>query len=736
MRNLLRLVVSFVVGALVVATAAIAIPVAIRGISRHATTSTANPLPPLTSATEIGSSVYAANGQLLATLTASVTKIPVKLSQVPKVLITAVLDTEDHRFYQHGGVDWPSEIRALFHDTSGGGIQGGSDITQQLVKQVYLNSERTLTRKVKEAFLAYRLQKLYTKDQILTAYLNTIYLGDGAYGVDAAAKAYWDEPISKVTLPQAALLAGLIQDPSGYDPVTSPVLARQRRTQVLTRMLHDHDITRAQFDTANSAPLPTSQEAQQTGNLGGVDGYYVAQVESELLGPRSPLGGTPASRYNEVFEGGLKIYTNLKPALQADAIAAVKAVSPANNAGYQEALVTINPHDGDVVAMVPGLDYAKEKFDMITQGLRQPGSGFKLFTLLAALEHGDSIYDPVDATSPCAFPFPDNDGLLKAPSHNDEGDGQSGVVNIETATAQSLNCAFLRMAHQVGLPSVLATAEKLGIPKSELQPFAQDPSVVIGAASVSPLQMADAYATLAGGGVYHKPAFIARVEDRSGSVVYRQPKDGHRVIPSDIIGQADAAFQAVVQSGTGTAAGIPGREVAGKTGTNNGPTDAWFNGFTPQYETTVWMGYPPADSKLLLIDGAQVYGGTYPAETVHAFFSTALANTPVAYFPPVDNASLPPSMFIPEVSGPFPGCSWYAGNPGYGNCPAGCSYPGECVSSGYQYYGPGTTSAATGTTGATSPTTAAVQSTSAVTSGGTPAPPPSTAKAPKAPGTT
>ncbi|MHB8506134.1 MAG: transglycosylase domain-containing protein, partial [Acidimicrobiales bacterium] len=400
MRNLLRLVVSVVAGAAVLATAAIVVPVAIRGIWRHGATSSPRPLAPLTSVTETGSTVYAANGQVLATLSASVTKIPVRFSQLPKILITAVLDTEDHRFYEHGGVDVPSEIRALFHDSAGGGLQGGSDITQQLVKQVYLNSQRTITRKIKEAFLAIRLQKMYTKNEILDAYLNTIYLGDGAYGVEAAARAYWNEPVRDVTLPQAAMLAGLIQDPSGYDPVTDPVLARIRRTQVLGRMLHYHDITPAEYNKANAAALPTSQQAPRTSSFGGVDGYYVAEVENELLGPGSPLGGTASERYTEVFEGGLKIYTNLKPALQADAIAAVRDITPPNNQGYQEALVSIDPHNGDVVAMVPGQDYATEKFDIVTQGLRQPGSGFKLFTLLPALEQGDSVFDPVDATSP------------------------------------------------------------------------------------------------------------------------------------------------------------------------------------------------------------------------------------------------------------------------------------------------------------------------------------------------
>jgi membrane peptidoglycan carboxypeptidase len=652
-RKLVRLVLIVLLGSAVLAAAVIALPLAARGLYRHATSSTAAPLAPLTSATEEGSTVYASDGSVLAVLRASVTRVPVPITSVPKVLIHAVLDTEDERFYEHGGIDVPSTLRALLSDSAGNSLQGGSTITQQLVKQVYLTSQRKLSRKIREAVIANRLQQKYTKSQILDAYLNTVYLGNSAYGVEAAAQAYWNESVRQLTLPQAAMLAGLIQDPTGYDPVTDPTGARTRRTEVLGRMLHYHDITTAQYDRANASPLPTSVTLTPAG-LSGIDGYYVAQVESQLLGPDSPLGTTPAERYAALFEGGLQIYTNLNPAQQAAAESAVQSDTPANSSGYQEALVSIDPPTGDVTALIAGQDYTKEQFDVVTQGRRQPGSGFKIFTLLTALENGDNIFDPVDGTSPCAIPFPGNDSLLQNPAHNDEGDGASGVTTIEEATAQSLNCAYLRMAHQVGLPAVLATAEKLGIPASELTPYADDPSVVIGSAGVSQLQMADAYATLADNGVYHAPQFINKVVDRTGATIYAEPTSGAQVIPTDVVGEADAAFEAVVQNGTGTAAQVYGREVAGKTGTNSGPTDAWFNGFTPQLETTVWMGYPPADSVQLIVDGAQVYGGTYPARTVHDFLAAALANEPAEDFPPVDYSSLPPTQAVPEVTGSLP----------------------------------------------------------------------------------
>jgi membrane peptidoglycan carboxypeptidase len=654
-RTLLRLVIAVAFGTAAVAGVAVTVPSVVRAVYRHGATTVEEPLPPLSSSTEEGSTVYADDGTtVLAVLRASRTQKPVPLADVAPVLIHAVLDTEDERFYQHGGIDLPSTLRAFFNDSAGNNLQGGSTITQQLVKNVYLSTARKLSRKIREAIIANRLEKLYTKSQILQAYLNTIYLGSSAYGVEAAAEAYWREPASKVTLPEAALLAGLIQAPSGDDPIAYPDAARVRRTEVLGRMLHYKTITAAQYASANAAPLPTSASIKQV-PLSGPDGYYVAQVESELLGPSSPLGSDYAERREALFEGGLKVYTNLDPTAEAQAAQAVTTVTPANNQGFVENLVALAPATGNVRALYAGPDYAANAgYDVATEGLRQPGSGFKLFTLLASLEQGGSIFDEVDGTSPCAIPFPDDDDFVKDPAHNDEGDGQSGVTTVLNATAQSLNCAYLRMAHEVGLPAVVAMAEKLGIPNTELAKLADFPSIVLGAAGVEPIQMAAAYATLASGGVYHAPQFVNRVLDLTGQTIFAEDTKGVDVLSPTIVAEADAAFQAVVQYGTGTAAQQYDRPVAGKTGTNNGPTDAWFNGYTPQLETTVWMGNPSNETTPMIIDYREVYGGTFPAETVHAFMAADLANQPVLDFPTVDDAELPPPMFVPEVTGATP----------------------------------------------------------------------------------
>ncbi len=703
MRLALRLIGLVAAAAVVVAGLAIGVPVAVRGVTRHAETSVANSIQPLTNVTELGSTVYAADGKtVIATLQAAVTRVPVRLDQVSRTLVHAVLDTEDHRFYQHGGIDFPSALRALLHNSSSGGLQGGSTITQQLVKNLYTNDKRNLARKIKEAVLSNRLQKHYTKNQILDAYLNTVYLGNGAYGVEAAAKAYWGKKARYLGVADSALLAGLIQAPSGYDPISNPAAARIRRTEVLGRMLVYHDITQQQYRQADRSPLPTHAAAPKV-QLAGVDGYYVREVINQLLDdPKSPLGATFAGRYAALFEGGLKITTNLDPTAQAKADAAVLADTPANSQGYEQNLVAIDPTTGGVRAMIAGQSYTPANSEnVITQGERQPGSGFKIFTLLAGLEAGQSIYDKVDASAPCAIPFPGNTGYLKNPAHNDEGDGQQGVTTVLNATAQSLNCGYLRMAHDVGLPAVVAMAERLGIAKSEIGGYTDTPSMVIGTATVKPIEMADAYATLASGGTYHAPSFINHIVDRSGAQVYAQPTGGRQVLAPNVVAQADSAFSAVVQYGTGTKAAQFGRVVAGKTGTTSGPTDAWFNGYTPQLETTVWMGNPKGGK--LILNGAGVYGGTYPAQTVHDFMAADLTGAPALAFPAVDYATLPPTRFIPEVTGATPSLAppttYYGGY-----------YPGTTVGAGSTTTvagGTGTTTATTagGTTGSTTPST-------------------------------
>lgn len=607
------------------------------------------PLPPINSKLQEPSTVYASDGTtVLATLSGPEFRQPVNLSQVSKPLITAVLDTEDHGFYVHGGFDIPAMVRAFVDDAQGNSIQGGSTIPQQLVKQLYLTSVRSVNRKVREAVLADRLEQKYSKDQILQAYLNTIYLGSGAYGVEAAAETYFGLPASKLSLPQSALLAGMIQNPNGYDPILAPAAARDRRGQVLQRMVVYGDLTPAQAAAADQTPLPTVIATSATPTVVEQDpvaGYYVNQVKDFLLDQSNAIGATYAERDAALFEGGLKIVTNLDSGMQTAAEQAVANDTPTNSGGFEEGLVSIDPTTGAVRALVGGTGAKVQQFDVMSQGQRQPGSGFKLFTLLAALQQGYSVFDTVDGQGPCGILFPGNVSMAYNPIKNDSPN--EGAQTIVQATANSVNCAFIRLGHEVGLSNVISMAQTLGVSASEIPHSKYDyiPSVVIGAAAVKPIEMAGAYATVADDGVFHTPSFINTISDRTGNVVYKGLDPGHRVFSTQVAAEADVALRAVVTGGTGTAASLYNRPVAGKTGTTNSNVDAWFNGFTPQLETTVWMGNRQGEVPII-INGYAVYGADYPAHTWHDYSATVLADQPVEQLPGVSYGLLSATRYI------------------------------------------------------------------------------------------
>ncbi|MDQ6783985.1 MAG: penicillin-binding protein [Actinomycetota bacterium] len=628
MRRIGRLFVTLMAATAIVAAGLSAVVATGVAVISHATSAQALPLPPLAPAPLVPSTVYAADGTtVLAVFHASARRLPVSFSQVSKTLVNAVLDTEDARFYIHGGFDVPSTVRAVASDSSaGGGVQGGSTITQQLVKQAYLTSQRKVSRKIKEAVLADRLQKKYTKDQILEAYLNTIYLGNGAYGVQAAANTYFNVDVSSLNVPQAAMLAGLIQNPNGYDPLLDPAPARTRRAQVLSRMVHYRTITQAQADAANATPLPTAVTVPSSSSADATNNDYVREVETELLGSNSPLGASYTERYNALFEGGLKITTNLDASMQTVAEHKTAQDTPANDRGFEQAEVSIESGTGKVRALVGGAN--SSQFDIITQGSRQPGSGFKIFTLLAALEKGYNPTDTINGSSPCAIDFPTNHDLVNiAPAHNDEGAG-GGVETLLVATAQSTNCAFIRLAHEVGLPSVVDMAHRLGI--TENVPLF--PSVVIGATAVHPLEMAAAYAALANDGMYHAPSFIDHIVDHTGTTSFTGGDPGHRVVSSQVARQANQAFMGVLVSGTAAGKGL-GRPAAGKTGTTENSDDAWFNGYTPGLETTVWMGSAAGETPMTDVGGlSSVFGGTFPATTWQDIMSAIVAPQTIESF--------------------------------------------------------------------------------------------------------
>jgi membrane peptidoglycan carboxypeptidase len=604
------------------------------------------PLGRLAAQPAVPSVIYAADGSVLATLRSADNRQPVPLKDISPLLVAAVLDTEDHNFWAHGGIDVEDIVRALVADVrAGGAVEGGSTIAQQLVKNLYLSDQKTLIRKVREAVLAERLEEKYTKAEVLDAYLNSVYLGSGAYGVQAASEEYFGTSAAHLDLAQAALLAGLIQAPSGYDPVFNPTGARARRAQVLARMVHYKSATPAEAAAANKAPLPTAVH-EAPGIPYTSYGYYVSQVVNQLLS-NPALGATPAQRTEELYSGGLRIFTNEVPSLQSYAEKAAVADIPPALAHVVAAFAVIDPRTGNVEALVGGPPSgASAYFDDAVQGERQPGSGFKLFTLIAALEEGYDVYDTVLATSPCAVRFP---GVplqygynLANPLHNDPGD-PNGAVTLAEATALSVNCAYLRLGYVVGLQKVIDVARSMGLTDPTLNP--NNPSLVIGTEAVKPIEMAAAYATVADGGIYHTPTFVNKIVAPGGRVIYNGESLGRRVFSDQVAAEAILALRAVVQYGTGTAAELANADVAGKTGTTSNSVDAWFNGITPTLASSVWVGNPSGEVPMY-VDGVEVFGASYPTEIWHDVMAYALRDVPYSQFPPPDPALMPPVEYI------------------------------------------------------------------------------------------
>jgi penicillin-binding protein 1A len=639
-RTSVRLVVVLMLAGLLVAGTLVGLGYSASRLAHDVATAQEQPLLDLSTAAQLPSVIYAADGQVLATLRSDQYRQPVPLSKVAPVLVHAVLDTEDHGFYVHGGFDVESIVRALLADVSAGSaVQGGSTIAEELVKNLYLSDAKTIRRKVREAALAERLEEKYTKNQILDAYLNVVYLGSGAYGVQAAAKTYFDKDAADVTLPEAALLAGLLQAPSGDDPLIDPLAARARRSEVLSRMVHYGTITAAEAATANESPLPTVLHGGPGASY-VTKGWYVQQVVAQLLS-NPALGATEALRQQELFGGGLKIYTNEIPSLQTFAQKEAVEGVPSSLPNVVAAFAVMDPRTGNVEALVGGPKDTRGQFDDATQGLRQPGSGFKLFTLVAALEQGYNVNDTILAQSPCAIEFPANTYYGSHPMNNDPGD-PDGVVSLVSATAESINCAYLRLAHEVTLPKLVAVAKSMGVsdPLSTTEP-----SIVLGTNDVHPIEMTAAYATVADGGVYHPPTFVNHIVGPTGQLVYNGELKGRRVFSPLVAEEALVALQATVQYGTGTAAALPGVAVAGKTGTTELSDDAWFNGITPTFAASVWIG-DPVKRYPMYIDGQEVYGASFPTQIWRSVAQYALQGTPYEPWPTPDYNLMPPVKYI------------------------------------------------------------------------------------------
>jgi penicillin-binding protein 1A len=597
--------------------------------------------------------VLAKDGSTIAVLHAEENRVPVKLGDVPPQVSKAVIDIEDDRFYEHGGIDLRSLGRALATNISAGGVrQGGSTITQQLVKNSLLSPKQDVHRKLKEAVLSMRLESQMSKQQILERYLNTVYFGNGAYGIEAAAEKYYGVKVGQLTTAQGTLLAGLIRNPVYYDPFRYPDVAKTRRAEVADRMAQLHDISPEEATAIKDEPLPAKPVEQATEKLD----YFADKVKQILLSSTSPLGATPQDRYQEVFNGGLRIHTTLDPNLQKVALQKIDDNLPDTNGKFTAALVSMDPSNGAVRALVGGPGFDQAQYDIVTDGARQPGSSFKAFTLMAALEQGHSPNDVVDGTAPCPIPNPGGIPNPYSPS-NFEGE-EGGPMTLTDATAHSVNCAYARLQEAIGGRSVVDVANRMGI-THHLTPVK---SLTLGSEAVSPLEMVTSYATLAADGERHDPYFIQSINDRNGKEVFSAKPKGRRAVAAQNARVETQVLQEVVKRGTGVRAGIPGRQVAGKTGTAEDYHDAWFVGYTPQLATAVWMGSPTAETPMRGVGGINVQGGSYPAGIWGAYMKDALAGQPAIPFPQPDYSLIPgaqqigspavPTSSVPSVTTP------------------------------------------------------------------------------------
>ena len=603
--------------------------------------------------------IYDKDGNVLSTLHAEENRESVTLDRIPAQVRDAVLAAEDETFYNHKGVNLRATIRALFTNVDTGGVaQGGSTITMQLVKNTILlkdSAKRDFSVKSKEIVLARRLEDQMTKDEILERYLNTVYFGNGAYGVQAAAEVYFGEDVEKLDWPEAALLAALIRSPSDYDPFVNPALATERRRISLQRLVDTGKLTQAQADLYAFSPLPSAPHLTTATNRD----YFSEEVVQQLLNDPTYNLGDKDNRNNAVFKGGLRIYTTLDPTMQYKAItsrdetlpegeasglfaintARDLSVCPSLNDGTNclgtAGVVSIEPSSGAVRALVGGPGFDTWKYDVVTQSPgRQPGSSMKMFVLVTALEQGHTINDTIDG-SKCTFPIP-NDKPYSVK-------GEGGVASLVKQTAGSVNCAFLRLGQLVGIDKVIEQARKMGL-TGNLENVVSFP---LGTNVVPPLQMTGAYASIANDGVYNKPYFIDKITDAAGEVLYEHKADPQRVMSEQTARQATVALKAVVTGGTATRARLSDREAAGKTGTTDKHADAWFIGFTPQLATGVWMGSPESESSavgLNSVGGINVFGGTFPALIWHNFMSAALEGADVLTFTPP--TALKPGKFL------------------------------------------------------------------------------------------
>jgi penicillin-binding protein 1A len=582
---------------------------------------------------EVDGYIYDGKGKrVLSVLRGQQSRILVGPNEISDRMKLAIVAIEDKRFYEHRGVDIHGIMRAVWQDVRHKQVvEGGSTITQQFVKNTYTKSQRSIGRKLKEAALAWQLEQRWSKDRILTAYLNTIYFGNGAYGVQQAALTYFHHGADQLGWAEAALLAGIPSDPSRYDPATNPAAARERRNLVLKSMLDQKDITSAEYANASKAKLPNPEDIHLSGDRGPAP-YFTNYVQQQLI-----------DRYGagRVFGGGLRVRTTIDLNVQRFARQAItKWLTDPN--GPSAALVAVDPRDGSVLAMIGGNNYRKSQFNLAVQGERQPGSSFKPFVLATALKDGISP-DSEFESGPVQIPLGDKLWYV----HNYEN-SDLGRISLATATEVSDNTVYAQLTQLVGPAAIVRTAKKLGISSPLKNYFA----IGLGAEAVNPLEMARAFSAFDNGGVRidgstfgNHPRAIADVRNEAGRIVDSNLPVPRPALTANTAALVTSLLQGVVRAGTGKRAQLSdGRPVAGKTGTTENYGDAWFVGYTPQLVAAVWVGYPTGLKPMLTeYNGDAVAGGTFPALIWKSFMERTLS---YLHDPPTDfpSVSLPYSV--------------------------------------------------------------------------------------------
>ena len=556
---------------------------------------------------DAASQFYDINGNVIYTTLSEERRVPVSIDKIPKHVQQAFIAIEDNRFYEHSGIDYRGTARALVSTLSGREVQGGSTITQQLAKNAFLTHERSIIRKIKEAFIAKELEHKYTKDEILTMYLNQIYFGQGAYGIESASLYYFGKHVQNLDIAEAATLAAIPKSPNYYNPFENPKESKNRQELVIDQMVKYGFISADSATKAKAKKMVYSTSHKQQNNPRG---YFFDMISQKVI---AEVGA------DALYKGGLKIYTTLDMDMQ---LAAEKAMRHLPNyytdskklTQPQMALAAVDPKTGYVKAMIGGR--GQDKFNRATLAVRQPGSAFKPFVYLTAMQNG---------FTPASIIEDKEEEFAKGWKPQNSDMQWHGKVSLRTALKRSINVPTIKLAREVGVDKIVANVEKMGITTLVDSGAYSDVNLAMAlgglSKGVNPLEMASAYGVLATNGLYNKPIALLKIVDRDGKVLYQAKPQSKRVVDAASAYLTTNMLEDVLVSGTGGGMGI-GRPAAGKTGTTDTYIDAWFVGYTPDLSTAVWVG--DDNNKPM----QRMYGSGAPLSIWHEFMINALASTP------------------------------------------------------------------------------------------------------------